>query len=164
MSPRGVPPSRLGRPHAEKFMAKVDIEPRGCWRWMGYVQSNGYGYYRHEESTWAHRVSYLLFRGPIPEGLTIDHLCRNKRCVNPDHLEVVTQSENSRRATPWTKCATYHPRETSRWSQRADGRQTCLECGRVREQQRRDQRALGAARVSDPPAPHGGNEERPTYT
>lgn len=142
---------KRGRPrrsHVVKFMEKVSIQPGGCWIWQGYIQSNGYGFYRHEETSWAHRASYLILRGPIPEGLTIDHLCRVKACVNPDHLEAVTNQVNVQRAKPWTKCATYHPTEPSRWSNRGDGRRLCLECGRVREQQRRDRQALEAANVS----------------
>lgn len=68
----------------------------GCWLWTGAVSSTGYGKFtRH----YAHRFSYELAKGPIPDGLTIDHLCRVPRCVNPDHLEAVTIGENMKRGT-----------------------------------------------------------------
>lgn len=67
----------------------------GCWWWTGWVDDNGYGRVsvrKHWRT--AHRVSYELAKGPIPEGLTLDHLCRNRSCINPDHLEPVTHVEN----------------------------------------------------------------------
>lgn len=71
------------------------VLPTGfCWEWTGQKDS-GYGRYSGRP---AHRVTYEVLVGPIPDGLTLDHLCRNKGCVNPDHLEPVTSSENTRRA------------------------------------------------------------------
>lgn len=74
------------------------VDPDGCWRWHRALTSAGYGYVRVRGVLQpAHRVVYELHRGPIPEGLHLDHLCRNPPCVNPDHLEPVTETENIRR-------------------------------------------------------------------
>lgn len=86
------------RPYTRQKIA-VDAKTR-CWNWIGIIEKNGYGRVRHNgRSCWAHRVIYEMFRGPIPLGLELDHLCRNTRCVNPDHLEPVTRLINARRAS-----------------------------------------------------------------
>ena len=68
----------------------------GCWEWRGYKNSGGYGVFHAyaRKKLMAHRISYQLLCGRIPTGLVIDHLCRNRGCVNPQHLEVVTNREN----------------------------------------------------------------------
>lgn len=85
----------------DRLMAKVQPVPwSGCWLWTGYIDQLDYGQFAFGGKVKkAHRVSYELHRGPIPLGLEIDHLCRVRCCVNPDHLEAVTRSENIRRGT-----------------------------------------------------------------
>lgn len=85
----------------ERFLSHVD-QTDGCWNWTGYRDKRGYGKASNGNRTkdWAHRVAYRLFVGPIPDGLTLDHLCCNVSCVRPDHLEAVTRRENIRRANP----------------------------------------------------------------
>jgi hypothetical protein len=80
----------------ERFWAKVDVgHPLGCWTWTAAL-TNGYGVFSLDgrKLIAAHRYAYMQLRGPIPDGMVIDHLCRNPPCVNPDHLEVVTRSDN----------------------------------------------------------------------
>ena len=97
-------------PGSIPFWIKVTPLTSGCWAWMGSISSNGYGRFYFTDHSgaqkWqAHRYSYHMMRGPIPPGMTIDHLCRNKSCVNPDHLDVVTLKENIRWSLPYR---TYH--------------------------------------------------------
>lgn len=73
-------------------------ESTGCWEWTGRLNPKGYGKIHADRYRRVHRVAYECFVGPLIEGLTIDHLCKNKRCVNPKHLEQVTLAENMARA------------------------------------------------------------------
>lgn len=85
---------------AARFWAKVE-KTESCWLWMARVNNHGYGEInpgqRSGPPRLAHRLSYELIVGPIPEGFVLDHLCRTPRCVNPAHLEPVTHAENVRR-------------------------------------------------------------------
>jgi hypothetical protein len=94
-----MPPQ--ARDPVERFREKVGPPTEeGCWPWAGFLHPSGYGmFYRgrvegRARGCRAHRFAYETFVGPIPEGLTIDHLCRNRWCVNPEHLEPVTNGEN----------------------------------------------------------------------
>lgn len=79
------------------FMGYVDITD-GCWLWNGCMDKVGYGIIHTKgKSRYAHRLSYELFIGELDDGLVLDHLCENKSCVNPFHLEQVTVGENTRR-------------------------------------------------------------------
>lgn len=86
---------RYGTPD-QRFDALYIPEPNsGCWLWLGRLDHNGYGQFSHgQRRSQAHRWSYERLVGPIPDGLQIDHLCRVRSCVNPVHLEPVTQREN----------------------------------------------------------------------
>lgn len=80
----------------ERFWSKVDKHgPNGCWVWTAGTFSSGYGsFWLKGRMRHAHRVAWHWMRGPVPEGMTLDHLCRNRACVNPDHLEPVTHQVN----------------------------------------------------------------------
>jgi len=117
----------------DRFWARV--EPTGfCWEWVGGLDTNGYGRVKvpdtHAASK-AHRVAYELLVGPIPGGLVIDHLCRNTRCVNPDHLEPVTSGENTRRglpAMPRPTCARGHEWTEENIFPKPGGGRECRQC------------------------------------
>lgn len=94
---------RRTRPPLDRFMEKVD-RSGDCWVWTAFRNAAGYGTFMSKSrnvggrTIQAHRWSYEHYIGPIPEGLTLDHLCRNKSCVNPDHLEPCSIGENTRRS------------------------------------------------------------------
>lgn len=83
-------------------MKKYSIDAKtGCWNWLGATIRGGYGFVWNKEikkCVVAHRYFFERFKKKIPDGMVLDHLCRNSKCVNPDHLEIVTNAENLRRA------------------------------------------------------------------
>lgn len=95
-----------------RFWSRVRVDANGCWMWTASCYPSGYG---SSGTGYAHRVAYEYVKGPIPHGLQIDHLCRVKACVNPDHLEAVTVKENVRRGLNGvlrperTHCRNGHP-------------------------------------------------------
>ena len=86
----------------ERMCSKISFEPNGCWQYLGFVQPNGYGtFWANGKTRLAHRISYELAVGhPLPAGHSrqLDHLCRNRSCVNPTHLEFVAAKENTLRS------------------------------------------------------------------
>lgn len=119
----------------QRFWAKV-TRTAGCWLWIGARGGGGYGHIsvdgRLEK---AHRVSYQLHGGVIPHGLQLDHLCRVRHCVNPAHLEPVTNRENHRRRR-LNACPNGHPytADSTHWYR---GYRTCRVCHSQRERERR---------------------------
>lgn len=77
---------------------RYSISDNGCWMYTKGIDALGYGVFYYQQIGYkAHRVSYEFHKGKIPKGLVLDHTCRNRACINPDHLDPVTQSENARR-------------------------------------------------------------------
>lgn len=135
----GPPPPRP-EPPAIRFWAKVDRRSDGCWTWQAYVGRDGYGRFAAGRPVLAHRFAWTLLRGPIPDGLQLDHLCRNRRCVRPDHLEPVTPLENVRRGQGHgseSQCPRGHAYAGANLHIRRDGRRTCRACDRARGRRRR---------------------------
>ncbi len=137
------------------LLAKIAIDADGCWLWTGTINENGYGklIYRGRQ-TRAHRVSHEAFKGPIPVGLDVDHLChdplacnggkmcKHRRCINPDHLKAATRKDNlNRGAQPdkiWkarkaiTHCPSGHAYTEYNTIKKTRGDRQCRECCRVR--------------------------------
>lgn len=132
---------------AQRFWSKVDrIAGAPCWLWTGNQFHDGYGQFNVQgRQLRAHRWAYEAGVAPIPEGLVIDHRCRNRLCVNPDHMEPVTNQENVLRGIGISavnarkiRCIHGHEFTTKNTRIRPDGSRACRECGRLREQARRD--------------------------
>lgn len=123
-----------------RFFTKVDIQ-KECWVWTASTFSNGYGQFKLDgKNLLAHRVSYSTFVAPLQKGMVIDHLCRNRICVRPEHLEQVTSHENVvvRGETVTAKnnrkenCLRGHPLSGDNLHIDPSGRRRCRGCNRLR--------------------------------
>jgi len=124
---------------AERFWSYVK-KTECCWEWIGCLNESGYGILNiNRRLVRAHRYSYEIHVGAIPEGLTLDHLCRNPACVRPDHLEPVTLKENCRRGVrdliphysgqaAKTHCPKGHPYNDENTYYNKKGHRTCRSC------------------------------------
>ena len=114
---------------ATRFLLSVKITD-GCWEWQGSLNPDGYGRF---ENTTAQRFAYELLVGPVPDHWKVDHLCRNHACVRPDHLEAVSNRENTLRGKAGrltTKCVRGHAYTPENTTWRANGRRGCRTCAR----------------------------------
>lgn len=136
---------------ARRFLDKITVGD-GCWEWTGARVSHGYGNFRTNGRNYgAHRLSYEHFVGPIPDGLQLDHLCRNRACVRPDHLEAVTNRENQLRGVRTftaihatkTHCLNGHPFDEEN-TLRYKGGRWCRRCHRDRSRRYRAKKKAAA--------------------
>ena len=139
-APSKYPPTDLAYLES-RFWAKVDVgHPLECWEWTASVMGHGYG------QTWdgitmryTHRVAWELTHGHITDDLTVDHMCYNRRCCNPAHLQLLTRAENSKRQFHRSDgCHLGHPWTEENTLVRPCGRRLCRACRRIREKRRRE--------------------------
>lgn len=124
----------------DRFLSRVE-KTESCWLWKGFIDRNGYGKFGSTSAmSWAHRASYMLLVGPIPKGLTIDHLCKVKNCVNPLHLRVVTIKENilcsdgvTAKNSVKTHCVNGHELTEENTYIRKEGWRHCRKCNAERQ-------------------------------
>ena len=119
----------------ERFWSKV-IKTDNCWEWNGACNAHGYGVFElFGAYPLAHRVAYELLVKPIPNGMQLDHLCRNHGCVNPVHLEIVPSGENTKRGRDSrgkpTHCPSGHPYTPENTMIDSKGHQHCKICHRA---------------------------------
>src|SRR5260370_18895864 len=128
---------RRPKPNAQtvlaRFTAKYVTTPNGCWEWLGSKSPKGYGHFHDgQKDVRAHRWAYEHFIGPVPDGLVIDHLCRNHACVNPAHLEPVTNKENLTRGIRPNALKTHwkrgHPFTEAKTILSPGGSRSCRTC------------------------------------
>ena len=134
----------------DTFWARIE-KTEQCWLWMG-QRVTGYGVFQIGRKNFrAHRLSYTILRGPIPEGLTLDHLCRNRICVNPDHLEPLALRDNILRGDGMAKayrtniCCHGHDLLAHGYI-RGDGKRCCRICVRKNKKEWKAKHAMGAGK------------------
>lgn len=154
---RFVHPHQLrhaAEPEEDRFWSRVGMgHPDGCWVWTGAL-SKGYGRFSSAPGRCvpAHRFAYELLVGPVPGNLQLDHLCRNRACVNPDHLEPVTNRENVIRGNGptaenarKTHCPEGHGYDEANTYVARDGRRVCRACNSAKQRRYRNRQSAAAA-------------------
>ncbi len=135
-------------PIEKRLFGRVVWTDRDCWEWAGCQNGTGYGVIGWQgRQDLTHRVSYQLLVGPIPAGLHIDHLCRNRLCINPSHLEPVTCAENIARGlgAKRTVCPRGHVGHyVTKTRKKGWPHQVCMECRRQQDRLRYPARRAAA--------------------
>jgi hypothetical protein len=134
----------------------------GCWLWTGSLDSHGYGKFSiKHRSIPAYRFSYETFVGPRPPGATLDHLCRNRRCVNPAHLEPVANRINILRGVSpaavnahKTHCKTGHPFDSANTRITRQGHRECITCRNASNARRGRHKPAGGSTAAGKPTPN----------
>lgn len=132
-----------------RIKSRVSVGSKGCWNWNGYIDRDGYGRFSvNGKQDTVHRISFAAFGGIIPQGLQLDHLCRNRRCCNPKHLEPVTKKENTLRGTSFsavnarkTHCDHGHAFDDRNTYRHGGRRRQCRKCN-ARAVQRYNMRSI----------------------
>lgn len=132
-------------PAVVRYAAKVRLADSGCVEWIGARSGGGYGQVRSQgRQRMAHRVAYEQLVGPVPDGLDLDHLCRNRACVNVLHLEPVTRAENIRRGVRYSddECNRGHAVAEHGYVS-SQGKRRCRICDSLRTMNHRRKRLYG---------------------
>ena len=142
---------RRNRPVLDRLMERVSVDAAtGCWVWTSKLNPGGYSTFLNRN---AHRLMYEIKVGPVPAGLDLDHLCRNRACLNPAHLEPVTRSENlrrgdmGRRRRSITHCPKGHAYEGANLYVARDGHRDCVACQRQRVRDWRARRVASTNQI-----------------
>jgi HNH endonuclease len=115
------------RDPVRRFEERIIKDENGCWIWQGKVSPWGRAVFKvNAQTVYVHKWAYEYYRGPVPDGLVLDHLCKTPICVNPDHMEAVTVLENNRRAR--THCFRGHPFDDKNTILKKDGKRLCRIC------------------------------------
>lgn len=167
--------TRYHGPNDERFQKYVEVGHggwgatlEGCWHWLSTLTESGYGLFGESRETGgsvlvrAHRYSYEMYVGPIPEGLELDHLCRMRACVNPEHLEVVTQRVNTLRGigvsaahAVKTHCPRNHPYDSENTKIGTNGARLCRKCIDIHSRARATGQGKGAYQKERTHCPKG---------
>lgn len=129
-------------PTLPRFLSKIAIQPDGCWAWLGHLE-RGYGrFFVNRRQVRPHRFAYIYFTDePVPEGYELDHLCRNRSCVNPYHLQVLRHVDNlhrgiggqlaAERQLRKTHCPKGHPYDERNTYIPPNGQRVCRTCRNI---------------------------------